>query len=102
MNAPLSSACAPPVQAVTATSTFEYWTSTGFPANKLMLGAPTDSYIFNLTSEMLERPTYGPIPSFIYQKKASFLFRLALKIREGESMSAETQTTAAALTAMQI
>ena len=68
--APLSHACAPPQQAYSAMSGFEYWTSTGFPASKLVLGVPAYSYIFNLTmGPDLEKTNFGPIPSFLYQNK---------------------------------
>lgn len=69
-NAPLSSACAPESQPGSVTSAYEYWTSAGVPASKLILGLAASGTVYKLLDKGLVRTQNGPIPSYVYQLKS--------------------------------
>ena len=69
-NAPLSSACAPESQPGSVVAAYEYWTSAGVPASKLVLGVAASGTVYELLGKGLMRTQIGPIPSYLYQPKS--------------------------------
>jgi len=72
-NAPLFDTCSDPTQKFSVSRAIKHWTSTGIPANQIVLGLPSYGHSFTLSSSKLS-------PTKFSGKQESLLFQTATGI----------------------